>query len=67
MKLYFATWIYEPGQQEALSKKGAQQRLMSYYHLSDNEKKGKLELKGYLENETILCGQLGSMAHQDLD
>jgi hypothetical protein len=52
MKLYFATWIYEPGQQDVLNKKRAGNRLMSYYHLSDP--KNKRSLKSYLLREKEL-------------
>lgn len=50
MNLYFATWIYEENQQQSLASK----RLMSFYHLSDNAKKGKSTLEDYINNENLL-------------
>ncbi len=37
MKIYLATWLYEPGQGIALNKAGADSRLLSYYHTQDIE------------------------------
>jgi len=51
MKIYFATWIYEPSQQEALKNCGAMNRLQSFHHLNDSESKGKTTLGDYLKNE----------------
>ena len=67
MKFYLATWIYEENQQESLSKIGAPNRLMSYYHLSDNERKDKATLVDYLKNETLLCGQQRGVASKKSD
>ena len=49
MKVFLATWIYEDNQQLALMNNNANNRLMSYYHLSD--KKAKRALKQYLLDE----------------
>ena len=49
MKVFLATWIYEDNQQLALMNNNANNRLMSYYHLSD--KKAKRSLKQYLLDE----------------
>lgn len=46
MKVYFATWLYEPAQKESLDKKGGQNRLLSYFFL-DQE---KMSLQEYVEN-----------------
>ena len=54
MNLYFATWIYEENQQQSLASKQASKRLMSFYHLSDNAKKGKSTLEDYINNENLL-------------
>ncbi len=67
MKIYFATWIYEENQQESLNKINALSRLMSFYHLSDNEDKGKATLEDYIKNENILCRQQRSMASKKSD
>jgi hypothetical protein len=32
MKIYLATWFYEPSQGEALTSCNQKQRLISYYH-----------------------------------
>jgi len=32
MKIYLATWLLEPAQGEALTKKKARERLISYFH-----------------------------------
>ena len=53
MKIFLATWIYEENQQIALMNHDANNRLMSYYHLSD--KKAKRTLKEYMESEETYC------------
>jgi len=67
MKLYFATWIYEENQQESLNKKDGHNRLMSFYHLNDNETKGKATLEDYFNNENILRGQQRGMGSKGSD
>jgi len=32
MKIYFATWLLEPAQGRALTKRKAKNRLLSYFH-----------------------------------
>jgi len=53
LKIFLATWIYEENQQIALTNHNANNRLMSYYHLSD--KKAKRTLKEYLGIEETYC------------
>ncbi len=35
MKIYLATWLYEPQQGEALTKSRQWQRLVSFFHVRD--------------------------------
>lgn len=53
MKIYLATWLFEPKQGEALTTSGAKNRLLSYYHTTEKEN----EFRGYVktgrnQNET---------------
>jgi hypothetical protein len=49
MKIYFATWLLERAQGDALTKVGANSRLMSYYHTRDK----KHLLKGYTKTGKV--------------
>ncbi len=45
MKIYLATWLFEPSQGYALTKTKNKERLISYYH--SKEKEG--EVKKYIK------------------
>ena len=47
MKIYFATWLYEPAQKESLDKKGGQNRLLSYFFCIDQK---KTNIQEYIKN-----------------
>ncbi len=48
MKIYLATWLFEPEQGNALTASKAEHRLLSYYHTKDRED----ELVGYVKEGT---------------
>lgn len=47
MRVYFATWLYEPAQKESLDKKGGQNRLLSYFFCIDQV---KTNIQEYMKN-----------------
>lgn len=47
MKIFFATWLEEPSQAEALNNAGGLNRLLSYYFLGKRPKINK-EIKEYV-------------------
>jgi len=48
MKIYLATWLFEPEQGNALTARGANQRLLSYHHTKGKEE----ELVRYVKEGT---------------
>ena len=44
MKIYLASWLYEPSQGEALTESKYWNRLLSYFHTRDRES----ELRSYV-------------------
>lgn len=48
MKIFFATWLEEPSQAEALNNTGGLNRLLSYYFLGKRPKINK-EIKEYMD------------------
>ena len=47
MKIYLASWLFEPSQGESLTKVGNKSRLLSYFHCQ--EFKGS-EIRHYVRN-----------------
>ena len=56
MKIYFATWLYEPAQGAALTRKRAGSRLLSFHFLKKQGIKPK-QLKKYCETGKLQIGK----------
>ena len=50
MKIYLATWLEEISQDESLTKKGAWNRLLSYFFISKRDNKNQ-DFSDYMNRE----------------
>jgi len=50
LRIYFATWLEEVSQDEALTNKGARHRLLSYFFISKREN-GNQDFKEYADRK----------------